>query len=151
MSFNEASEDTGFFNIFPPAAVCLCTGRFVFSFSPAFLCILRTGGSVRIMGVRRQLPESPSAGSGYSLPSFTPGESLRPVLYGENVPPSKLHQSINSLSSSLSIPIFQQHFYLFLYLKGILDLIINTHECCLRSLWHHYFYSALRSAVRTVD
>jgi len=53
MSFNEASEDTGFFNIFPPAAVCFCTDRFVFSFSPAFLCIFRTRGSVRIMGVRR--------------------------------------------------------------------------------------------------
>jgi len=32
MSFNEASEDTGFFNIFPPAAVSCYTGRFGFLF-----------------------------------------------------------------------------------------------------------------------
>ena len=53
MSFNKASKDTGFFNIVPPATVCFCTGRSIFSFSPAFLCIFRTRGSVRIMGVRR--------------------------------------------------------------------------------------------------
>ena len=57
-SFNEASGDTGFsmfFNVFlfSSAAVCCYTGGFLFSFSPAFLCIFRTRGSVRIMGVRR--------------------------------------------------------------------------------------------------
>ena len=62
---------------------------------------------VRIMGVRRwQPPESPSTGSGDSLPSFPPGESLGPVVYRENVPPWTLYQSINSLSSSLPIPLF---------------------------------------------
>ena len=39
---------------------------------------------------------------------LSPLESPRPVLSGENVPPSTLYQSINSLSLSLSIPIFQQ-------------------------------------------
>jgi len=57
---------------------------------------------------RPDMTESPSASSGDSLPSFTPGESLRRVVYRENVPPSTLYQSTNSLSSSLSIPIFQQ-------------------------------------------
>jgi len=38
------------------------------------------------------MTESPSAGSGGSLPSFTPGESLRRVVYRENVPPSTLYQ-----------------------------------------------------------
>ena len=57
---------------------------------------------------RRQLPESQSTGSRDSLPSFPLGESLRPVVYRENVLPSTMYQSINSLSSSLSIPIFQQ-------------------------------------------
>jgi len=51
--------------------------------------------------------ESPSTGSGDSLPSFHLGESLRPVVYRENVLPSTMYQSINSLSSSQSIPIFQ--------------------------------------------
>ena len=59
--------------------------------------------------VRRwQPPEPPSTGSGDSLPFIRPGESLRPVVYGGNVPPSTLFQSNNSLSSSLPIPIFQQ-------------------------------------------
>jgi len=60
---------------------------------------------------RRQLPESPSTGSGDSLPSFPPGAPVRPVVctvYRKNVPPSAMYQSINPLSSSLSIPIFQQ-------------------------------------------
>jgi len=44
ISFNEASEDTGF-QCFPSsAAVGYYTGRFVFSFSPAFLCIIHARG-----------------------------------------------------------------------------------------------------------
>ena len=54
------------------------------------------------------MTESPSASSGDSLPSFTPGGSLRRVVYRENVPPSTLYQSTNLQSSPLSIPIFQQ-------------------------------------------
>jgi len=56
MSFNEASEDT-WFHCFCFSSllltICCYTGRFIFSFSPAFLYIFRTRGSVRIMGVRR--------------------------------------------------------------------------------------------------
>ena len=59
--------------------------------------------------VRRSLlPGFPSSGSGDSLPSLPTGESLRHVVYRENVPPTTLYQSINSLSTTLSIPIFQQ-------------------------------------------
>jgi hypothetical protein len=41
---------------------------------------------------RPDTTESPSADSGDSLPSFTPGESLGRVVYRENVPPSTLYQ-----------------------------------------------------------
>jgi len=57
---------------------------------------------------RRQLSDSPSTSSRDSLPFFPLGESLSPVVYRENVLPSTMYQSINSLSSFLSIPIFQQ-------------------------------------------
>ena len=65
--------------------------------------------SVRIwwrpeMRRRPDMSESPSASSGDSLPSFTPGESLRRVVYKENVPPSTLYQSTNLQSSPFIDP-----------------------------------------------
>jgi len=50
---------------------------------------------------------TPSSSSGDSLPTFPPDEFLRSVVYRENIFPLTLYQSINSLSSFLSIPIFQ--------------------------------------------
>ena len=59
---------------------------------------------------RRRRPETTAARVSRALARGTvfSGEPLRPVVYRESVPPSKLYQSINSPSSSLSIPIFQQ-------------------------------------------
>jgi len=50
--------------------------------------------------------QAPARGSVFRV--YPPGEPLRPVVYRESIPPSKLYQSINSPSSSLSIPIFQK-------------------------------------------
>ena len=63
---------------------------------------------------RRRRPEMTAAlvsehRLGRSLPSFPLGEFLRRVVYRENVFPSTLYQTTSSLSSSLSIPIFQHH------------------------------------------
>jgi len=126
MSFNEASEDTGFFQYFSSSLLLYWPFHFLFlSCVPLHLPYegkcqnngrqdmtdrrRRPEMTDRRRHVRRrQLPESPSPGSGESLPSFPLGESLRPVVYRENVLPSTMYQSMNSLSSSLSIPIFQQ-------------------------------------------
>jgi len=51
-------------------------------------------------------PRAPARGTVFR--PFPTGESPRPIVYRENVLPSTMNQSINSLSSSLSIPIFQQ-------------------------------------------
>jgi len=53
MSFNEASEDTGFhYFCFFSLLLFVTIGDFVFSFSPVFLCIFHMRESVRIMGVQ---------------------------------------------------------------------------------------------------
>jgi len=52
MSFNEASEDSGVFNIFPPSLFFAILAVSFFSFSSAFLYIFRTRGGVKIVGVR---------------------------------------------------------------------------------------------------
>jgi len=73
----------------------------------------------RIMGIRRWWigGDSPGDDSCLSLralaresvfPSSHLGEPPRPVVCSESVLPSSIYQSINSLSSYLSIPIFQQ-------------------------------------------
>jgi len=90
------------FNVFPP--LLLFVAILAVLFSPSFLLSFPSSvrGSVRTMGARRwQLPESPSTGLEDSLPSFIPGESLRPVEYRENVSPSTLYQSMRPGDGSL--------------------------------------------------
>ena len=113
VSFNEASEDT-VFSIFFLLYCCLLLYwllRFLFltwvPLHPPYegKCQNneRLGMADRRQHVRRrQLPESPSAGSGDSLLS-SPWRVPRPVVHRESGPPSTLNQPTNSLSSSLSI------------------------------------------------